>query len=102
MLNGYTFIKDNNPLDVKRGGVGLYIKDSFPTTNRNDIAIIPECIVCEVQSNWKKYIFAIIYRTPSQSETDLVDFMKNFELMLSKMSAENPFCVVITGDFNAR
>ena len=57
MLNGYTFIKDNNSLDVKRGGVGLFKKDSFPATNRPDIAIIPECIVCEIQVNQKKYFF---------------------------------------------
>ena len=28
--------------------------------------------------------------------------MNNFELMLSKMSSENPYCVIITGDFNCR
>ena len=26
----------------------------------------------------------------------------NFELMLSKMHAENPFCIIVTGDFNCR
>ena len=54
MINGYTFIKDNNPLDVKGGGVGLFIRDSFLSTNRPDITIIPECIVCEIQVNQKK------------------------------------------------
>ena len=73
LLNGYTFIKDNIPLDVKWGGVGLYIKDSFPATNRPDIVIISECIICEIQLNWKKYFYAIIYRTPSQSATELVE-----------------------------
>ena len=28
--------------------------------------------------------------------------MDNFELLLSRMSAENPYCFVITGDFHAR
>ena len=28
--------------------------------------------------------------------------MENFELMLSKMSAENSYCIVITGDFSVR
>ena len=28
--------------------------------------------------------------------------MMNFELMLSKMNAENPFSVIITGEFNCR
>ena len=50
----------------------------------------------------RKSIFATIYRSPSQSATEVVEFMENFDLTLSKMSAENPFCVVITGDFNAR
>ena len=96
------FIKGNNPLDVKRTGVGLYIKDCFPATYRPDIAVSLECIVCEIQLNRKKDLFSIIYRSPSQSATELVEFMEKFELMLSKMSAKNPFCVVITGDFNAR
>ena len=29
-------------------------------------------------------------------------FIKNVELMLSKMSAESPYSVIITGDFNCR
>ena len=28
--------------------------------------------------------------------------MNIFELMLSKMSGENPYCAIITGDFNCR
>ena len=28
-LNGYSFMKDNHPQNVKRGGVCLYIKDSL-------------------------------------------------------------------------
>ena len=30
------------------------------------------------------------------------DFTINFEMLLSKLHAENPHCVVITGDFNGR
>ena len=30
-LDGYTFINDNYPQNMKRGGVGLYIKDSLPS-----------------------------------------------------------------------
>ena len=33
-LDGYTFIQDNHPRNVKRGGIGLYIKDSLPSKNR--------------------------------------------------------------------
>ena len=48
------------------------------------------------------YFFALVYRSPSQNQTEFDNFAVNFELMLSKMHAENPFCVIITGDFNCR
>ena len=87
---------------MKRGGVGLYVKDSLPTTERIDLVTLPECVVCEIQLNRKKYFFVVIYRSPSQDQDEFDNFAINFELMLSKMHAENPFCVIITGDFNCR
>ena len=101
-LDGYSFIKGNHPHNVKKGGVGLYVKDSLPSKARSDLAILPECIVHEIHLNKKKYFFAVVYRSPSQNETEFENFMMNFELMLSKMNAENPFSVIITGDFNCR
>ena len=101
-IDGYSFIKANHPQNVKRGGVGLYIKDSLPSKNRTDLVTLPECIVYEIHINRKKYFFAVIYRSPSQSITDFDNFTANFELMLSKMRAESPFSVIITGDFNCR
>ena len=44
----------------------------------------------------------MIYRSPSQDQTEFDNFIINFELLLSKIYAENPFCAVITGDFNCR
>ncbi len=101
-LNGYTFIKSNHPQNVKRGDVGLYIKDSLPSKNRSDLVTLPECIVYEIQFNRKKYFYAVICRSPSQSPEEFDNFTINFELMLSKMHAENPFCIIITGDFSCR
>ena len=57
-LNGYTFINDNHPQNVKRGSVGLYIKDSLPSKSRSDLVTLPKCIVYEIQINRKKYFFA--------------------------------------------
>ena len=87
---------------MRRGGVWLYIKDSLPSKNRADLVTLPECIVYEIQLNSKKYFYAVIYRSPSQGPEEFDNFTKNFELMLSRMYAENPFCVIITGDFNCR
>ena len=44
----------------------------------------------------------VVYRSPSQNQGEFDNFTLNFELLLSKIHAENPFCVVITGDFNCR
>ena len=101
-IDGYTFIKSNHPQNVKRGGVGLYIKETFPAKERSDLETLPECIVCEIQIKRKKYFFTVLYRSPSQSQAEYEEFTKNFDIMLSKMAAENPYCVIITGDFNAR
>ena len=66
-LTGYSFLKSNHPNNVRRGGVGLYMKDSFPAKSRPDLATLPECIVCEVQLDKKKYFFVILYRSPRLS-----------------------------------
>ena len=101
-VNGYDFIKCNNPLNIKRGGVALYIKNSIPKRERSDMATLPESIVCELSLDRKKYFFVVLYRSPSQNHQEFSDFMNNFELMVSKMSAEDPYAVIITGDFNCR
>ena len=58
--------------------------------------------MCEIQLNRKKYFYAVVYRSPSQNQSELDNFTMNFELMLSKMHAENPFCIIVTGNFNCR
>ena len=69
---------------MKRGGVGLYIKDSLPSKNRTDLVTLPECILYEIQLNRKKYFYAVIYRSPRQGPEEFDNFTINFELMLSK------------------
>ena len=95
-------MRSNHPENVKRGGVGLYEKESFPAKNRADLVTLPECIVCEIQLNRKKYFFAILYRRPSQAADEFETLINNFDVMLSRMKAKNPYSVIITGDFNCR
>ena len=101
-VNGYDFIKCNNTLNIRRGGVALYIKNSIPKRQRSDMATLPESIVCELSLDRKKYFFVVLYRSPSQNHQEFSDFMNNFELMVSKMSAEEPYACIVTGDFNCR
>ena len=58
-------------------------------------------MVSEIQLQ-TKYFFVVLYRSPSQNQGEFDNFKLKFELLLSKIHAENPFCVVITGDFNCR
>ena len=58
-LPGYIFVKSNHPSNTKRGGVGLYIKETFPVKERPDLTILPESIVCEIQLNRKKFFFFV-------------------------------------------
>ena len=48
------------------------------------------------------YFFTVLYRSPNQSQIELEVFIDKFDFMLSKMAPENPYCVVIIGDCNAR
>lgn len=101
-LDGYSFIKSNHPLNVKRGGVALYVKDSIPMNQRYDLSTLPECVVCEIHINKRKYFFTVVYRAPNQDQDEFKSFTDNFELLISKMQLETPYCIVITGDFNCR
>ena len=40
-LDGYSFIKANHPQNVKRCGVGLYIKDSLHSKKRSELVTPP-------------------------------------------------------------
>ena len=50
----------------------------------------------------KKGYIAVIYRSPSQTNTVFNDFLSNFEKLLQELSALNPDFSIILGDFNAR
>ena len=101
-LDGYTFYKSNHPQNMKRSGVLLYVKDSPPSKLCPDSAVLPECLILEGQIPRKNYCFAVLYRSPSQTQSMFDIFTIKFQLLLSKIYAENPFCILITGDFNCR
>ena len=64
ILKGHDLITNNHPLNTKRGGVGLYIKETLPKTNRTDIVTLPECVVCELRLDRKKYFFVVVRTKP--------------------------------------
>ena len=89
-------------MDVKRGGVGLYVKESCPVVRRPELEILPECIICEIKLNGKKHFFVVLYRSPSQSHFEFENFLNIFEKLISLFVAKNPYSLTVTGDFNCR
>ena len=52
--------------------------------------------------NNRKAIVSVIYRFPSQNDSEFDLFLSNFEKLLSDINKRKPSICVITGDFNAR
>ena len=100
-LNGYKLARADNPNNNKRGGVGVYFKESLRTrqvelNNLNKYIVFEACI-----QNKKVYIISI-YRSPSQTHNEFDNFLLNFEQFLCDIIARNPYFVLITGDFKLR
>ena len=46
--------------------------------------------------------FIVLYRSPRQSQDDFETFLKNFELNLDTILANDPFLTVVLGDLNVK
>ena len=98
-IDGYTFVPANHPENVAHGGVGIFYKNSLPLVVRHDLSFY-ESLVVELKFHRKKIFFTVLYRSPSQNSEEFKNFLANFQELHSKISAENPFAIFFTGDFN--
>ena len=64
LINDYTFVPDNNPANVRHGGVGLFFKNYLPIIVRNDLSF-DELIGIELKFGRKKVFFTVLYRSPA-------------------------------------
>ena len=93
--------RSDHPSKNKRGGVCVYYKSTFPLKILN-ISNLDECINFEVSIANKICRFIHLYRSPSQKQDEFQEFKSNLEINLDVLSANNPFLIVIIGDFNAK
>ncbi len=103
-LEGFScdIFRNDHPSNTKRGGVCLYYKENMCIKQRSDLQILDECVVAEITSQRKKVFFVVLYWSPSQTVQQFNDFLDGVELMISKIEALKPHCLIITGDFNCR
>ena len=93
----YNLIRADHPSNVKKGLLQESIAVQIINTNS-----LSECLLSEVTFNNKKSYIAVLYRSPSQTNTVFNDFLSNFEKLLQEISVLNPDFSIIPGDFNAR
>ena len=60
---------------------------------------LKEALLLEMIYNNKKVIVPVVYRSPSQNNSESDLFFSNFEKFLSDINQRKPFLSVTTGDF---
>ena len=88
-IDGYVLVRADHPNNIKRGGV-----ISLP--------YLKEALLLDMTYNNKKVTVSVIYRSPSQNNSEFDLFLSNFEKCLSGINKRKPFLSVITGNFDAR
>ena len=77
-IQGYSLIRADHPDNVERGGVCLYFKENL-TLKVIDNSFVAQCIICEITLQNQKGYVVVTYRSPSQSSTELDEFLSNFD-----------------------
>ena len=98
-ISSYTLVRSYHPSNTKRGGVCLYHKNYLPLRVIN-IGYLNEYLTLELTVGGKTYNFAVLYRSPSQSQ-DIKTISDNFEMTLDILAQKSPLPMT-TRDFNAK
>ena len=101
-LEGYVMRRSDHSSNSKRGGVCIYYKEHLPFVRRDDLECLNECIVGEIRTKGSKCFVTCLYRSPSQTATEMNDFLSGFEQICSDISLESPNCSIVIGDLNAK
>ena len=88
---------------VKKGGVGIFYKESLPLRLRQDLAF-DECIVAELNFGREKIFFTVLYRNPIQKSDspEFLNFIRNIEDLHRNITNEKTYALFFTGGFNAK
>ena len=100
-IDGYTALRRDLPQDTTHGGVMLFHKDNLALRPREDLENHPNVLVSEITICKKKIFFTVVYRRFGQTSHEFDNFIAKFDELCSSIAAENPFCSIFVGDFNA-
>ena len=98
-IRDYKLVRADQPGNIKRGDVCVYIKESLPVSCLPN-PYLKECLIFELSINNKRRYVVSMYRSPSQTTDDFNSFTTNLEKLLGNISSTNPHFVLMIGDFN--
>ena len=90
----------DHPNKIKKCRVCIYYNESLPVRIIS-FPYLKEASLLQMTYNDRKIIVSAIYRSSSQSGSELDLFLSNFEKILSDICRRKPPLYVITGNFNA-
>ena len=82
-------------------GVIIYHKTDLPAINRPDLSMTINTVTLQLSISSKKVFFVCSYRRSGQTRPEYEGYCEKINDMLEKISSEDPFCTILTGDFNA-
>ena len=89
LLDRYELIRADHPMDLKKGSVCVYFKNTLPVNVLN-INQLNECLIVEILYSNKKCHLITLNCSPSQSDIEFDEFITNFEVLLDRVYSLNP------------
>ena len=100
-IDGYNLVRADHSNNIKKGEVCIYYKESL-LVRVISLPYFKEALLLEMSDNNKKIIVSVIYRSPSQNNSELDSFLSNLEQLSRDISKCKLTVSLITGDLNAR
>ena len=79
----------------------IWHKADLAVVNRPDIFYHINTLVLQLTIAGKKIFYVLVYRRFGQTVDEFNNFVEKFDEALTKIEAENPYCIAAGGDYNA-
>ena len=89
-IDGYILVRADHPNNIRIGGVCIYYKESLPVQVIS-LPYLKEALLLKMTYNNKKVIVSVIYRYPSQNNSEIGTFLSSFEKLLSNINKRKLF-----------
>ena len=89
-IDGYIAVHADHPNNIKRDGVCIYNRESL-SVRVISLPYLKEALLLKMTYNNKEVIVSVIYRSPSQNNSEIGTFLSSFEKLLSNINKRKLF-----------